>query len=165
MAKQEISTSNQNALGALREDLGRMAPQFKYALPAHIPVERFMRVVMTAVQNNPALLRTTRQSFFNACMRCAQDGLLPDGREAVIVPFDAESASSETASYMPMIGGWRKKVRNSGLLRDWNRGSSGPVVVCQTYDQRWMLDGGFQNRPRQQLLVTNQKCGPLAVNF
>jgi recombination protein RecT len=120
MAKQEISTSNQNALGALREDLGRMAPQFKYALPAHIPVERFMRVVMTAVQNNPTLLRTTRQSFFNACMRCAQDGLLPDGREAVIVPFDAESASSETASYMPMIGGWRKKVRNSGLLRDWN---------------------------------------------
>ena len=120
MAKQEISTSNQNALGALREDLGRMAPQFQYALPKHIPVERFMRVVMTAVQNNPKLLKTTRQSFFNACMRCAQDGLLPDGREAAIVPFDEESSSAEIASYMPMIGGIRKKVRNSGLLRDWN---------------------------------------------
>jgi recombination protein RecT len=74
-------------------------------------------------------LKTTRQSFFNACMRCAQDGLLPDGREAAIVPFDEESSSSEIANYLPMIAGIRKKVRNSGLLRDWN------VQVVQEGDQ------------------------------
>src|SRR4029077_313506 len=95
--------------------------QFKYALPAHIPAERFIRVLMTAVQNNPKLLACNKQSFFNAAMRCAQDGLLPDGREAAIVPFgDNEDGQkkSDQASYLPMVAGIRKKIRNSGEISD-----------------------------------------------
>jgi recombination protein RecT len=112
------------AVKTLRDDLGRMQEQFKFALPAHIPAERFVRVVLTAVQRNPKLLRCTRQSFFNACMSAANDGLLPDGREGAIVPYgdDGEGggSKSENAQWLPMIAGLRKKVRNSGALTEWN---------------------------------------------
>src|SRR3546814_5627432 len=47
-------------------------------------------------------------------MKAAQDGLLPDGREGAIVPFKGK------ASWMPMVAGIMKKVRNSGEIADWN---------------------------------------------
>src|SRR4029077_9162978 len=110
MAQQQVATragnTVANPINILRDDLHKMEGQFKYALPAHIPAERFIRVLMTAVQNNPKLLACNKQSFFNAAMRCAQDGLLPDGREAAIVPFgDNEDGQkkSDQASYLPMV--------------------------------------------------------------
>jgi recombination protein RecT len=111
-----------------RADLGRMETQFKMALPAHIPVERFMRVIMTAAQNSLKLLACDRQSFFNACMRAAQDGLLPDGREGAIVPFGEEEddqggkrrGDASKATWMPMIAGLRKIARNSGEIDTWD---------------------------------------------
>jgi len=120
------------AIKQLRGDLTAMESQFTTALPPHIPVARFNRVVMTAVQGNPKLLRCDRQSLFNALMKCAQDGLLPDGREAAIVPYGVNEegrASADTAQYLPMIAGIRKKVRNAGALADWN------VQVVQQGDE------------------------------
>jgi recombination protein RecT len=134
MANQELAHTSEMPLAVrtLRDDLGKMSEQFKFALPAHIPVERFVRVVMTAVQRNPKLLRCTRQSFFNACMSAASDGLLPDGREGAIVPYgddEAGGSKSENAQWLPMVAGIRKKVRNSGALTDWN------VQVVQQGDE------------------------------
>ena len=106
----------------IRGDLHKMAGQFEAVLPAHIPVDRFIRVVMTAVQNNRDLLACRRQSLLNACIKAATDGLIPDGREGAIVPFGESEdggAKSEQAQWMPMIGGIRKKARNSGELSDW----------------------------------------------
>jgi recombination protein RecT len=104
-----------------------MESQFKMALPAHIPVERFVRVIMTAVQNTPKLLACDRQSFFNACMKAAQDGLLPDGREGAIVPFGDDDedggrrrSDGAKATWMPMIAGLRKIARNSGEIDTWD---------------------------------------------
>lgn len=105
---------NANPIQVVRMQLNKMEGEFSHALPAHIPVARFMRVVMTAVQNNPDLLRTDRRSLFNAAMRAAQDGLLPDGRDGAIVPYKGD------AQWMPMIGGIRKKVRNSGEIVSWD---------------------------------------------
>ena len=118
MTDQGTATPMPNALEVFRGDLTRMEQQFAAALPEHIPPARFTRVVMTAIQNNPDLLRCSRQSLFNSCMRAAQDGLLPDGREGAIVPFDSERGAN-TASWLPMIAGLRKKARNSGELSDW----------------------------------------------
>ena len=101
-----------NALALVKQQI--FAPettsQFRMALPAHIPVERFQRVALTAIANNPDLLRADRRSLFNACGKAAQDGLLPDGREAALVMF------GQQAQYMPMVAGVLKKVRNSGEL-------------------------------------------------
>jgi recombination protein RecT len=103
-----------NEVAVVREQLTKMQTELATALPAHIPVERFNRVVMTAVQGNPKLLECNRKSLFNSCMKAAQDGLLPDGREGAIVPYKAD------AQWLPMIGGLRKKARNSGEIATWD---------------------------------------------
>jgi recombination protein RecT len=93
-----------------------MREQIRMALPNHIPVERFERVAVTAVQQNPDLLnpqKVERRSLFGALVRAAQDGLLPDGREGAIVPFRGK------AQWMPMVAGIMKKVRNSGEIASW----------------------------------------------
>jgi len=77
-----------------------------------IPADKFIRIAITAVQNNPALLspEVDRKSLYGACMKAAQDGLLPDNREAALVLF------KDKVQYMPMVAGILKKVRNSGEL-------------------------------------------------
>ncbi|MFN3891952.1 MAG: recombinase RecT [Beijerinckiaceae bacterium] len=93
-----------------RGQFDKMSGEIAAALPPHIPVERFMRVVLTAVNSNPDLLRADRRSLFEAAMKAAQDGLLPDGRDGAFVMF------KDKAQWMPMVGGILKKVRNSGEL-------------------------------------------------
>lgn len=92
-----------------------MVEQFKAALPKHIDTEKFQRVVLTAIsQPNSRLAEADRNSLFAAVMKAAQDGLMPDGREAAFVTFNSKQGMQ--AQYMPMIAGILKKVRNSGEL-------------------------------------------------
>lgn len=98
----------------LKAQLDTRAPEFAAALPAHIPVERFMRVILTAIQLNPDLMKCNRRSLWNAAMKAAQDGLLPDGRDGAIVPYKDE------AQWLPMVAGIRKKARNSGEIATWD---------------------------------------------
>ena len=108
---------------AITQGLEKMEDALRTALPAHLPVERFTRVCLTAIQMSPYLLRADRKSLFLACMKCAQDGLLPDGRDAALVPFRDNKRSKEeghpvwSVQYMPMVAGILKKVRNSGELK------------------------------------------------
>jgi recombination protein RecT len=107
---------------ALREQLHSRLDEFRMALPAHMPPEKFVRVVMTACALNVDLIAVNRQTFFNACMRAANDGLLPDGREGTIVAFADNSPKSPTyrqqiAVWMPMVGGLLKRFRNSGQFK------------------------------------------------
>jgi recombination protein RecT len=108
-----IEQKPSSPLAIVRQKMERMSGQFEAALPKHIPVERFKRVVMTAIQQTPALLDCDQRSLWNAAMRAAQDGLLPDGREGAMVPFKSQ------VQWMPMVAGVRKKVRNSGEIATW----------------------------------------------
>lgn len=102
-------------LELLKKDIQVLTPQFALALPKHIPAEKFSRVLMTAVSSTPALVESDRKTLFASCMKAAQDGLLPDGREAAIVTYKNKTGGT-IAQYMPMIAGILKKVRNSGEL-------------------------------------------------
>lgn len=95
----------------LATTIQRMTPEFQKALAAHVPAEKFARVALTAINKNPRLAECNRASLLAAFMTCAQDSLLPDGREAAIVPF------KDSAQYLPMVAGILKKVRNSGELK------------------------------------------------
>lgn len=94
----------------LRKNLALLEPQFKAALPSHIKPEKFARAAMTAIQLNPKLLDLDRTSLYASLLKAAQDGLIPDNREAALVPF------SNKAVYMPMILGLCKRARNSGEI-------------------------------------------------
>ena len=91
-------------------------------LPKHIPPHKFTRVALAAIQQNPKLLDVPQGALFRACMQCAQDGLLPDGREAALVPYSWQKKDgtwANSVSYQPMIAGIRKKAWNSGELASW----------------------------------------------
>ena len=98
------------AVDEVKQSLVKMEDQFKAALPKHIPADRFIAVAQTAIINKPELLQLDKQSLYQAFMQLAQDGLMPDGREAAIVPFKGR------AKAMPMVGGICKKARNSGEI-------------------------------------------------
>ncbi|MEY4673856.1 MAG: hypothetical protein RL148_1640 [Planctomycetota bacterium] len=99
---------------AMRLTLTRMSSEFQAALPPQIPVEKFLRTTITAIQMQPTLLEADRRSLLGACMKAAQDGLLLDGREAAAVIFGGKGGAR--VQYMPMLGGLLKKLRNSGEL-------------------------------------------------
>lgn len=109
-----MSTNQVTVIDQVRTQLTAMTPQFKAALPTHVSPERFVRVVMTAVQTTPALLNADRRTLFAAATKAAQQGLLPDGREGAIVTF------KDQAQWMPMTAGIMKLVRNSGEISTWS---------------------------------------------
>lgn len=75
-----------------------------------LSVERFTRVATTALQLNPdVIVKGSKASVLTSLIRCAQDGLLPDGKEAALVLFGAN------ATYMPMVGGLRKIASGYGF--------------------------------------------------
>jgi recombination protein RecT len=113
----QVELSQEKALTpmeAMRGTLVKMESEFSSALPPQIPVEKFIRTTMTAVQMNPELLQADRRSLLGTAMKAAQDGLLLDGREAAPVIFRTKEGPK--VQYMPMVGGILKKIRNSGEL-------------------------------------------------
>ncbi|AMS41210.1 recombinase RecT [Aminobacter aminovorans] len=116
----EVAERGTREIDVVRHQFANMNDQFKAALPAHIPVERFARVVMTAIQNKPELLSAPRKDLFNAAMKAAQDGLLPDGREGALVLRGSVKKGNTSITWQPMIAGIRKKARNSGEISTWD---------------------------------------------
>lgn len=95
-------------------------PQFReqvaLALPDNVSPERFTRVAVTALLQNPDIATCEPDSVFNSLLRAAADGLLPDGREAALVSFNTKQGDSwvKKAQYMPMIYGYRKIAAEHG---------------------------------------------------
>jgi recombination protein RecT len=114
----------EHPLVKFKAQLDMRQKDFLSTLPAHIPAERFSRVILTAVQQNKALLWADRQSLFASAMKAASDGLLCDGREAALVIYNTKDGKDEKGrdvwvqkvQYMTMVAGILKKCRNSGEL-------------------------------------------------
>jgi recombination protein RecT len=97
-----------NDVELVRKELAHMMPKFKSALPPHITPEKFLAVTMTALNLDASLLRCDRNSLMTEALKCAADGLLPDGREAAFAQFKGK------VKYMPMVFGIHKKIKNAG---------------------------------------------------
>lgn len=121
--QQPQTLKTQNPVEAFRAQLSKYTHEFGAALPPHVPLERFMRVVLTAVNFDPDLLAADRASLFEAALKAAQDGLLPDKREGAFVVYNTKVKVNGVERYirkvqwMPMVFGVLKKIRNSGELK------------------------------------------------
>lgn len=71
----------------------KMESEIKRALPAQISSERFTRIAMTAVRNNPKLQACDPMSFIAALMQSAQLGLEPNTPlgQAYLIPYGREA--------------------------------------------------------------------------
>lgn len=83
------------------------------ALPEDVSPQQFVSVTLTAIRRTPELITAEPDSLYTAILRCAQDGLMPDGREAALVIFKEQGTPK--AQYMPMIGGIRKVAAEDGF--------------------------------------------------
>lgn len=117
--KQEI-TPAQQALQDLGSQFITRKAEFEAVLPSNCSFERFVGIVRTAImQNNELLKIECRPSLFMSCFKAAQDGLLPDGREAALVIYKVKQQNGnikQQVQYMPMVAGILKKMRTSGEL-------------------------------------------------
>lgn len=100
--------------------LNRMDAQFAAILPQHISTERFKRAVMMAISLDNDLQHCDHKSLFLACLRAAQDGLMPDKRDGAIVIFNKKVNGQwvKSAQWMPMVYGVIKKIRQSGDISE-----------------------------------------------
>jgi len=90
-----------------------MKPHFQQALPPDVSVDQFTRVVLTALQQNQDLMGVDdKQSLYNSCVKAAQDGLLPDGREGALVIFNKKDGNNwkKGVQWMPMVYGLIKNA-------------------------------------------------------
>jgi recombination protein RecT len=138
--------------------LEKMAPQFQIALEVFkIAPERFLRVVMTALQTNPDLAHPDlRHSLLSSCMRLAQDGYLPDGVRAALVPFKDKKSGNKIVTPIKMIQGLREKVRESGELSDWR---------CETVRANDVFDYQLGDEPQIVHKPKLENRGPIIAAY
>lgn len=122
--KTQIATQAAAPRRDLAQSLALMRPQIGESLPPGVDPDRFIRVAMNAIQNQPELSdpRVDRQSVFNACLRGAQLGLMPDKREGAIVIVSEKRKDDQgrdawvkVAQFRDMVGGLRKLAAEFGF--------------------------------------------------
>lgn len=87
--------------------------EIERALPKHLPVDRIMRIALTAFRKVPKLAECDPVSVLAAVIQASQLGLeVHQNGEAFLVPFDSE------CQLIPGYKGLMKLARNSGLVRD-----------------------------------------------
>ena len=144
----------------LRNQLENRIDDFKMALPSHITPEKFQRTVLTAAQSNPDILKADRASLITACMKAAQDGLLPDGREAALVKFNTKINGEwvDAVQYMPMVFGLRKKILQSGEISTIE---TNVVYAAEVESGAFIYEAGTEAmlRHRPMLTLTDEQSG------
>lgn len=108
---------------SFKKQLSDREGEYRSLLPSSIPVERFMAVAQTAVKKSPRLLECTPRSLFLAFSQAAQDGLLPDGKQGIILDHNTKVSERGKqdrwelqATWIPMAFGIRKRARETDKI-------------------------------------------------
>lgn len=103
---------NNNPIVAYKRDLDRMIEADEFALPSNVSQKAFRNAAVVAVQDNPYILQMKPESVFKSLRRLAGMGLVPDSKEAALVPF------AGVCTAIPMVFGLIKAARRSGHVTD-----------------------------------------------
>tara|TARA_Y100000310_G_C20704371_1_gene833793 strand:+ start:19887 stop:20684 length:798 start_codon:yes stop_codon:yes gene_type:complete len=125
-----------NQLAPVQQLLASRKGELAKMLPENIKIDSFERAINNALMRNQDLLNCDQLSVYDAAMRCAQDGLIPDGKEAAIVVYGGKQGKK--AQYQPMIDGVLKRVRQSGIVTN----ISGKAVYENDEFDYWMDEDG-----------------------
>lgn len=117
---------------SIKSQIEVMRPEFQKALPQHIKLEKFVRAVQTAISTNAKLAEANKTSFFGACIKAAQVGLMVDGQESAIVEYKGN------CTFIPMFQGLLKLARNSGEIKN----ITSDVVYEKDRFKYWVDHGG-----------------------
>ena len=115
MTSQEVveRTPQQELMARVRHP--EFESQLALVLPEHVSPQKFGRIFGTWLLDNPEAIEGTEpNSIMQSLLRCAEMGLMPDGREAAIVAFFDKRKQAKIAQTLPMVGGIRKTAADYG---------------------------------------------------
>lgn len=124
-AKQALQKKNDSRTPAQRKQdtvrglLKSMEGEIKNALPSYLPVEKFIRTALTAINSNPKLAECTQDSLLAAIMNSAQLGLefnTPLG-EAYLIPYEDKKNGITTVNFQLGYQGLLKLAYNTGQFK------------------------------------------------
>jgi recombination protein RecT len=118
-AKPAEATPSPNPLALVKDKLTKFLPEIARAMPpGTIKPERFLRVVLNAISNQPKLAECTWPSLYLACMRAAQLGLECDGLlgHAYIIPYWNKHLRAREANFQVGYQGMIVLAMRSGLV-------------------------------------------------
>jgi recombination protein RecT len=109
----EVATPKpQPPIVRFKNDLNRLVEAKELALPSNVSPEAFRNAAIVAVQDNSQILSCNPESIFKSIRKLAAAGLVPDGKEAALVPF------KNSCTAIPMVSGLVKMARRSGDVKD-----------------------------------------------
>nr|DAY42649.1 MAG TPA: RecT protein [Caudoviricetes sp.] len=118
------------------------AKQFATALPKHINSERFVRIAITTIRQNPKLAQCSQESLLGALMVSAQLGLEPGTLgQCYLIPYGRECQFQ--IGYKGMI----ELLRRSGQLKDIYAYS---VYENDEFEMTYGLERNLKHKPNLQ---------------
>lgn len=107
-------------LGEYKRVLTTMVEKRELPLPAQVSPEAFKNAAIVAFTDNPKVASCSPESLFKSIRTLAAMGLVPDGKEAALVPFKTKVNNQfvEVCQAVPMVFGLIKRARNSAEVRD-----------------------------------------------
>lgn len=118
------------------------AKQFATALPKHINSDRFVRIAITTIRQNPKLAQCNKESLLGALMVSAQLGLEPGVLgQCYLIPYGRECQFQ--IGYKGMI----ELLRRSGQLKDIYAYS---VYENDEFEMTYGLDRDLKHKPNLQ---------------
>ena len=118
------------------------AKQFATALPKHINSDRFVRIAITTIRQNPKLAQCNQESLLGALMVSAQLGLEPGVLgQCYLIPYGRECQFQ--IGYKGMI----ELLRRSGQLKDIYAYS---VYENDEFEMTYGLDRDLKHKPNLQ---------------
>ncbi len=107
--------SRQRAMSAVQQ-IETLLPKFKMVLPPHVQPERFARICITAITQDPKLLECSPKSILEACLTAAQLGLEPNKQigEGYFIAFNSKDGPQ--CQWMTGYKGYLTLARNSGEI-------------------------------------------------
>ncbi len=122
-------------------------------LPEHIKMSTFVRCAAIAMSQSKDLEEADRDSVIMSLTKCANDGLIPDNKEAALVTFNTNVGNKQNpkwvkkAQYLPMIDGVLKRARMSGQIATM---SAKAVFEGDDFDY-WLDENGEHIKYRPNL--------------
>lgn len=120
--------------------------QFAAALPKHLSSERFVRIAITSIRQNPGLAPCTQESLLGALMTVAQLGLEPGGvlGQCYLIPFKNKKLGTIECQLQIGYKGLIELLRRTGQLSDIY---AYPVYTNDEFDIEYGLERTLKHKP------------------
>lgn len=116
--KKENKALEKKKVDPFRSLIGKLENEIKKALPQHINVDHFARVLLTEIKNNPDIQKCTPISIMSSVMLAAQLGLEVGGSlgQCYLIPFNNRNTGTKECQFQIGYKGLMQLCYNSGKV-------------------------------------------------